>query len=164
MLYLTERVLRAWAGTMIPLRVFMGLQMLVYVLNFYIRSDPPSHSSILFQPYGWLWLLGLGGGGLWLMASAGAEGWMRIQNALCPWKVCPVLLEWVSRSRFTCYFFCGCLWSGNIFNSWMDGRISLMDSMSPVFLLFLVRTSVNDATQRRKRAMALQHASPMLPV
>lgn len=154
---LTERVLKAWAGTMIPLRTFMGLQMMVYALSVWGQSLPSRFKAVMVdQPYGELWLLGLGGAGLWIVASAGAEGWTRIQNAMCPWKVCPLILNILSNSRFYSYFFAGCVWLDIMFEMWLDGYSSIMDHLAPLFLFFLVWAAVNDATQQRKKVEKTQ--------
>lgn len=157
-MYLTDRVLKAWTGTMIPLRMFMAVQMMIYGIAYFVVPPIPGgfYESLVDVPHGWLWIFGMGSAGLWMMTSALVEGWLRVENANTPWARFPLYLRLISNSRFASYFFTGCLWFGVTFNLWMSAVYQITSLIGPVFIVFISWAAVNDATQRRKR-LATSH-------
>lgn len=157
---LPDRVWKAFIGTLIPVRVFMGCQMLLYGAAYFFVEKGHFYDSLLRHEGGFLWILGLGVGGVWMVASALCESWVRVKGLQVPHMVkLPRAAVFLSRSRFTCYFFAGVLWSSLTFNTWVDGIVRVLDFMGPLYVVFITWAAVNDAYQRRK--IWLSRATPV---
>jgi hypothetical protein len=157
---LSDRMWRAIPGTLLPLRVFMGVQMLLYGMAYlWVGTAHRFYSRMVAMDLGELWLVGLTVGGGWLLLSAVCEGWVRMKAATIPRRVTlNGLIVGIGRTRFCCYYFCGSVWGGLGVGSWGDPTRTLMDWMAPTFIIFLTWMAVNDAYQRRKYWIA--HPQP----
>lgn len=149
---LSDRVWKAFAGTLIPLRVFIGAQMMVFGLS-YFWTGPQHHFyvNLISTPFGHLWLVFLVFGGTWMVVSALCEAWVRTRALSIPrWVSLNPWVVFMGRTRFCCYYFAGAIWGGLSFGAWEDGDPKLMDIMAPLYIVFLTWAAVNDAYQRRK--------------
>lgn len=152
MLLMTDRMWKAFCGTMIPSRVLMGVQMVIYgAAYWYVEKGQYFYQRLIDGPFGFMWIVVLVGCGMWLVTSAVAEGWVRLKAQTIRRRVeLPTAVVAYGRTRFFCYFFVVSLWAALCFNSWGDGVPKMMDLFAPVYVVFLTWAAVNDAYQRRK--------------
>ena len=139
-------------SNVIPLRLFMGVQMLVY--GILCAIDPKDlRGAYLYDQYGWIWIVLLVTGGLWLAVLAAMEiyaGWY--------WrglgkKSCRRCLKVSRILTVPGYFYAGAVWAGLGYKLVVDGHFQTVDFMAPVYLLFLLFVAYKDACAKRSKVL-----------
>lgn len=153
---LSDKMWKAFAGTMIPVRMMIGMQMLAYAAAFWwTEGAHPMYQAMLAMLGGGWWVVAMGFGGAWMLTSATCEGFIRIKSLDVPrWVELNPTVICVGRTRFCSYLFAGAVWGGLCYSSWTDEISRPLDFTGPVFLMFITWATVNDAYQRRKHSIA----------
>lgn len=137
---------------MIPLRLFMGVQMVAYGLLTYF-AEPWHLSVILTEKSGWIWSALIAFGGLWMASSALidlylANVWQGFGKA--KYRTAAV---WLAKERLLGFYFSGAVWAGLGYNTLVEGQVHASDFMAPSFVVFLFFLAFKDACRKRKRAV-----------
>lgn len=137
---------------MIPLRLFMGLQMIIYGVVLWFTPDD-LRNAYLFEEHGWMWIVLLVSGGVWLAAFAALEiyagwNWRGLGK-----KSCRTCIKASSVAKVPGYFYCGAVWAGLGYQLLWDGQYQTVDFMAPTYLLFLLFIAYKDACKKRSRVL-----------
>lgn len=138
---------------MIPLRLFMGLQMLMYGV---MCAHNPSElrAAYWFDESGWVWwVVLLVIGGLWLAVFAALEIYAGWNWRGLGTKHCRSCIKASSVARIPGYFFCGAVWAGLGFKLLWDEHFQAVDIMAPTYMLFLLFIAYKDACKKRSKVL-----------
>jgi hypothetical protein len=138
---------------MIPLRLFMGVQMAGYGMIL-LFAAPLNFSTTINETNGWMWSAMILFGGLWMVASAAvdmylAEHWRGLGKA--KYRKMASLL---AKERMLGYYFSGAVWAGLGYHTVMDGRATATDYLAPSYVVFLLFLAFKDACRKRKRVVS----------
>jgi hypothetical protein len=131
----------------VPLRIFMGLQMIGWAML--IEHANPWSLDRLYDS-GWLWSVTIMASGLWLTGTALAEIHVKKQ-----W---PKLWSGGQRDKFRIltkctaagYFFSGAAWGGIAVHTFHQGEFTAVNILCPLYMIFLFYLAFSDASTKRK--------------
>jgi hypothetical protein len=134
----------------LPLRLFMGLQMLGWGVLVHF-SNPWNLGD--FWDSGWMWSALLVAGGLWVTIVCLVDiylgrSWKGFGTA---WKR---RLHY-SLDKFVAlgYFFAGSVWGAVGTHTLLDSRFQAVDFICPMYMFFFLYLAFKDACKKRERAV-----------
>lgn len=144
---------------MIPLRLFMGLQMLMYGAMGALNPTE-LREAYWFDDTCWIWwVVLLMVGGFWLSTFAALEIYAGWNWRGLGTKKCRMCVKASSVARIPGYFFCGAVWAGLGYKLLWDDHFQVIDVMAPTFMLFLLFIAYKDACKKRSRVLRQNETS-----
>lgn len=133
----------------IPLRLFLGVQILLFGIVSLIEGRTPSSfvGTDEGHVYVWAWMIALAGGGLVLSCSL---------DLLVMWahggghKVDKGIVAFLRQFRFHGYILAGAVWGGFGYLTMFDGLYTVVDLQTPVYMAFLAWVALEDACRTRE--------------
>lgn len=133
---------------MLPLRLFLAVQMLGYG-TMALWASPWRMADAITDSGGWIWGLLLFSGGVWVLTLALLDHYLNpLTRRLAVSKV-------LTKLRMFGYYFSGSVWSGLGYTTLLDDKLQFADYMAPSFAGFLLFMAFKDACVKRKKAITV---------
>lgn len=130
-----------------PLRMFMGLQMIGWGALVEARGVWNLESSAAHE---WLWPMVIVFGGLWVVATACIEAYVRTSWARVWRHEQRLFYRKLTKVTVMGYFFSGAAWGGIATHAMYQRSFQELDFLCPLYVLFFFYLAFTDASKKRK--------------